>query len=103
MAIKNPNDPSQNIAILKLSNQGLTTSAHYERNTVIEGKSYSHIISDVKSTVSILSATVISSSVLGSGIWSTSLMIKPDLPVDKGVNVVLIDEQLRLHQNIAED
>lgn len=103
VAIKNPNDPSQNIAILKLSNQGLTTSAHYERNTVIEGKSYSHIISDVKSTVSILSATVISSSVLGSGIWSTSLMIKPDLPVDKGVNVVLIDEQLRLHQNIAED
>lgn len=103
VAIKNPKDPSQNIAILKLSDQGLTTSAHYERNTVVEGQTYSHIISDSKPHISILSATVISDSVLGSGIWSTSLMIKPDLPVDKAVKVILIDEQLRLHQNISAD
>lgn len=101
VAIKNPKDTSQNIAILKLSDQGLTTSAHYERSTMVEGKSYSHIIGGDNADISILSATVISDSVLVSGIWSTSLMIKPDLAVDNDISVVLIDESLRLHQHIG--
>ncbi len=106
VAVKNPKDPTQNIAILKLRNQGLTTSAHYERSTVVEGKSYSHIINNTKNkpdanVQTILSATVISDSVLTSGIYSTSLMINPGLPVDKNINVVLVDEHLRLHQNIV--
>ena len=103
VAIKNPKNPSENIAVLKLCDQALTTSAHYERNAIVEGKSYSHIISNDKTSTAppILSATVITDSVLGSGIWSTSLMIKPDLPINKDVVVVLIDEQLRLHQNIS--
>ncbi len=106
VAVKNPKDPTQNIAILKLRNQGLTTSAHYERSTVVEGKSYSHIINNTNAKSdtngqTILSATVISDSVLTSGIYSTSLMINPSLPIDKNINVVLVDEHLRLHQNIV--
>ncbi len=106
VAIKNPKDPSQNIAILQLSDQGLTTSAHYERSTLIEGKNYSHIMagsaqSDQSPATNILSATVISESVLTSGVYSTSLMIKPTLAVSNDINVILVDEQLRLHQNIT--
>jgi thiamine biosynthesis lipoprotein len=113
VAIKNPKNPKENIALLQLSNQGLTTSAHYERSTLVEGRSYSHIInaantanSDEKESSNnsseIISATVISHSVLTSGIYSTSLMINAKLIVDNNINVVLIDDQLRLHQNILK-
>ncbi len=106
IAIKNPKDPGQNIAVLQLRDQGLTTSAHYERSTLIEGKNYSHIIGGADhsgniSGANILSATVVSGSVLTSGIYSTSLMIKPALAVDDGISIILIDDQLRLHQNIS--
>ena len=107
IAIKNPKNPQENIAILQLSNQGLTTSAHYERSTLVEGESYSHIInansSNNKSnnTSVILSATVISHSVLTSGIYSTSLMVNSNLIVDDDINIVMIDDKLRLHQNIV--
>ncbi|KGJ94858.1 FAD:protein FMN transferase [Colwellia psychrerythraea] len=124
VAIKNPKNPQENIAILQLSNQGLTTSAHYERSTLVEGKSYSHIINSKSSnskssnasssntnekkkhndkasnTSAILSATVISHSVLTSGIYSTSLMVNSNLIIEGDINVVMIDEELRLHQNI---
>ena len=118
VAIKNPKNPQENIAILQLSNQGLTTSAHYERSTLVEGKSYSHIINSSSSnsnssnenssntndkannTSAILSATVISHSVLTSGIYSTSLMVNSTLVIEGDINVVMIDEELRLHQNI---
>lgn len=123
VAIKNPKNPQENIAILQLSNQGLTTSAHYERSTLVEGESYSHIINasssnsnssnanssnanekqhnDKTSNASaILSATVISHSVLTSGIYSTSLMVNSNLVIEGDISVVMIDDELRLHQNI---
>ncbi len=104
VALKNPKQPQQHIAVIQLCNQGLTTSAHYERSTQVEGRSYSHIIGkqETSNTAKIISATVISDSVMGSGIYSTALMIEPTLAVDKNISVVLIDDQLRLHQNIAE-
>ncbi len=111
VAIKNPKNPQENIAILQLSNQGLTTSAHYERSTVVEGESYSHIINSkgcnannskaqARNTSAILSATVISHSVLTSGIYSTSLMVNSSLEIEDNINIVMIDDELRLHQNI---
>lgn len=112
IALKNPKQPQQHIAVLQLCNQGLTTSAHYERSTQIEGKTYSHIINskvdDDKTVIpektppTVLSATVISNSVLTSGIYSTALMLNPTLEIDKDINIVLIDDQLRLHQNIQD-
>ncbi len=108
VAIKNPKNPQENIAILQLSNQGLTTSAHYERSTLVEGESYSHIINTNSNNTNeregkvsqILSATVISHSVLTSGIYSTSLMVNSSLVIEGDINVVMIDDELRLHQNI---
>lgn len=100
VAIKNPKNPRQQLAVIQLQNQGLTTSAHYERSTQVEGKNYSHIIGEEQGVLNILSATVISDSVLKSGVYSTSLMLNPGLSVSSDLGLILIDEQLRLHQNI---
>ena len=80
IGIKNPLDPSRYITHLPLQDQALTTSASYERNRIIEGESYSHIISTAPLQERIISTTVLSSSVVESGVFSTSLMIKPTLP-----------------------
>lgn len=100
VAIKNPKNPEQKLAIIQLRDQGLATSAHYERSTKIEGKNYSHIIGESQGKLRILSATVISGSVLTSGIFSTSLMLDSSLQVSNKLGLILIDDQLRLHQNI---
>lgn len=114
VAIKNPKDPSQHIAVVQLSNQGLTTSAHYERNTLVEGKSYSHIIDarteqtggvnlDTSDQLqpTILSATAISDSVLTSGLLTTALMIEPSLKPLPETHIVLIDDQLQVRHNLG--
>ena len=115
IAIKNPKDTRQHIAVVQLSNQGLTTSAHYERNTLVEGKSYSHIIdareahtgennSDTAENtgLTILSATAISDSVLSSGLMTTALMIDPSLVPLTEMHIVLIDDQLQIHHNLTQ-
>jgi thiamine biosynthesis lipoprotein len=81
VGIKNPLNPREFLHNIELENQALTTSASYERNYKIEDKIYSHIISKGSSENEILSASVISPSTLESGVYSTSLMIKPNLKV----------------------
>lgn len=113
VAIKNPKDTRQQIAVVQLSNQGLTTSAHYERNSQVEGKSYSHIIDareiqTLEKTPSacedsaplILSATAISDSVLTSGLMTTALMIDPSLNPLPNTHIVLVDDQLNIRHNL---
>jgi len=85
IGIKDPNNPSQNITEVEISNQALTTSASYERNSKIEGETFSHIISTKKFKNEVLSATVISDNCIQSGVYSTSLMINPDLKTNDKV------------------
>jgi len=75
VGIKNPQNPSEHIEIVSLENQALTTSASYERHYHIETKEYSHIIDTKEKTSQAHSVSVISSSCVESGIYSTSLMI----------------------------
>jgi len=107
VAIKNPKDTQQAIAVVQLSNQGLTTSAHYERSTQVEGKSYSHIIDtrdirskDKSTEITILSATAISDSVLTSGLLTTALMIDSNLKPLPNSSIVLVDDQLNIRHNL---
>ena len=79
IGIKNPLNPNEYITHAKISNQALTTSASYERNHRIEDRDYSHIISMDELQNKVLSATVISPSVVESGVYSTALMIEPTL------------------------
>ena len=79
VGIKNPKNPTEYSLHYEISNQALTTSASYERNHTVEGKSYSHIISRSDKEEEVLSATVIAPSTLESGVYSTSLMIETSL------------------------
>lgn len=104
VAIKNPKNPTENIALIQLTDQGLTTSAHYERTDIVDGQQYSHIIGQqTQFGATILSATVVTDSVMTSGVYSTALMLDPSLAIISKIGVVLIDQQLRLHQNIFSD
>jgi len=94
IGIKNPLNPSEYLTSVKLSNQALTTSASYERNHLVEEKSFSHIISPNGLQNRILSATVIGSSVLEAGVFSTALMIEPTLTTS--LKTILINEKLEL-------
>jgi len=100
IGIKNPKDKTHNLFSVNLENQALTTSANYERNITIEDKKFSHIISTQTKNDEILSATVISNSVLKSGIYSTSFMITSELDISEDIKVALIDNDLKIHQNI---
>ena len=100
IAIKNPHDPKKTLVTIKLKDQALTTSANYERNIKIEGKEFSHILSPAQQEEGIISATIISDSTLKSGIYSTSFMINTNIEIPEGLKVVLIDNELRLHQNL---
>lgn len=101
IGIKNPKNPEQNLLLVNISNQALTTSASYERNKNIENKNFSHIISKNSFEEEILSSTVISNTTLKSGVFSTSLMIDSACPFDNEIKVVLIDKDLNLHQNLV--
>ena len=92
VGIKNPLNPSEYLTHVTLKNQALTTSASYERHQKIEGKTYSHIIHTKELQTKIISTTVISSSVVESGVYSTALMIKPDMQTS--LQRILIDEGL---------
>lgn len=94
IGIKNPLNPKEYIQDVYLSNEALTTSASYERNQTVEGKSYSHIMHTQDLQSNILSASVISPTVLQSGVYSTALMVDPtlDVPFQK----ILIDKNLEI-------
>jgi len=94
IGIKNPLNPSEYLTSAKLSNQALTTSASYERNHLVEERSFSHIISPTGLQNRILSVTVIASSVLEAGVFSTALMIEPTLTTS--LKTILINKKLEL-------
>ena len=94
IGIKNPLNPKEYICYEKIRNQALTTSASYERSYRVEGKEYSHIISKENVEKEIISATVISSSTVESGVFSTALMLEPTLSCN--LKKILITKELRL-------
>ncbi len=74
VGIKNPSNPMEHITSIELCNMALTTSAHYERDYKIESKTFSHIINPKDFSSDIISATVISSNTLISGVFSTAIL-----------------------------
>ena len=98
ISVKNPKNKEEALFNLGLEHEGLTTSANYERSYSIGDLELPHIIGS--QSEAILSATVVSESVLKSGIYSTSFMIDTAIDFPDSLKVVLIDNDLKLHQNI---
>ena len=85
IGIKDPHNHEKHIEYVEIEEQALTTSATYERNYTIEKKTFSHIISKNEHIKTPYSVTVISSTCVDSGVYSTALMIDPNLKHDKKV------------------
>jgi FAD:protein FMN transferase len=100
IAIKNPLNQEQNLISINLHNKALTTSANSERWYEIEGEKFPHIQSRNIMKQEVLSATIIADSALISGIFSTAFMVGVDIDIPDEIKVALIDNQLKLHQNI---
>jgi thiamine biosynthesis lipoprotein len=94
IGIKNPLEPTTYITHATIANQALTTSASYERNHQIQGRDYSHIISKSQQQKDIISATVIASTVVESGVFSTALMIEPKIQTK--LQKILIGHDLKI-------
>jgi thiamine biosynthesis lipoprotein len=95
VGVKNPLNTSTYISHVTLFNEALTTSASYERSIKIEDKSYSHIFSkESHLQQEIISATVMASSVVESGVFSTALMVKPQLTCH--LKKILITNELKI-------
>ncbi|MEA1918517.1 MAG: FAD:protein FMN transferase [Campylobacterota bacterium] len=88
IGVKNPKNPDEHIAYFELENEALATSASYERNYKIEDEVYSHIIATCKVEKEMLSATVISSTCVESGVYATALMINSELPCKNKIYLV---------------
>jgi len=95
IGIKNPKEPKEHLLYVDLQNAALTTSASYERNTTIEGKSFSHILSKGEVKNGILSSSVLSNSALISGVFSTALNI--DSTLKSKYKTIKIDQNLEIH------
>ena len=88
VGIKNPQNTDEYAQEVELYNQALTTSASYERNYRIEDRVYSHIISKGKENNQVKSVSIISENCVESGVYSTSLMISPNLQTDNKVIIL---------------
>ena len=97
IGIKNPHDPSQYLTHMEIQNQALTTSASYERSHQVEADAYSHIITTSPMQSEILSTTVIAPSTVEAGVFSTALMLQPQLK--HRYESLLIAKDLTLHKH----
>jgi len=76
VGIKNPKEPSLDIAIIVLSDKALATSGHYERSYTVGGKVFSHIISSPEDKMpKPLQASVICDKAMVAGVFATTLSI----------------------------
>lgn len=89
IAVKNPKEKDNNLFFVELENQALTTSASYERNYKIEHKNFSHIFSKESINNRVLSASVVSSSCVESGVFSTALMVDENIKTNHEKYLIL--------------
>ena len=85
IGIKDPKNPNIMATFVELENQAITTSASYERGYEIAGKRFSHILSGESYEQRYQSVSVISKSCVQSGIFSTAMMIDPDIKLNDKV------------------
>jgi thiamine biosynthesis lipoprotein len=93
IGVTNPQNKNEFLFTVDIENQALTTSASYERNTIVENVEYSHIIKRENKS-DILSATVVSHSCLNSGVYATSLMC--DTSINNLNETYLINKDLEV-------
>ena len=100
-AIPDPQAPGRPMFGLDLEDQALTTSAHYARRREIKGGVLSHVVGADPGRARWASASVVSRSALVSGIYSTALLIDPDIDLPPDVLAVVVDRDNVIHRLAA--
>lgn len=104
-AVPDPRRPQAMLFALDLQDQALTTSAHYARHRLIRarpgaarGLPLSHVRSPQAAVQGArwVSASVLSTSTLISGIYSTALLSRDELVLPDGATAVLVDAEGRI-------
>ncbi|WP_181902146.1 FAD:protein FMN transferase [Thalassotalea euphylliae] len=98
IALANPVEQGQIVCTLPLYNQAFTTSGHSERAFFCGQQSRSHILARDGVSRQVLSASVLSHSVLLSGIYSTALAIEPMLVIPRTIASLFVDQELQVRQ-----
>jgi FAD:protein FMN transferase len=100
-AVQDPTQPQRMLFAMDLENQALATSGHYARKRKLQDGELSHVLQNDSTPATEqpwLSASVISNSTLISGIYSTSLLLAPQLTLPAGVLAITVDAARRIHQ-----
>lgn len=79
VGIQNPDSQDTNIMEVELNNRSLCTSGHSKRFTTIENETISHIISAKHYDKNHTQVSIIAPTTVDAGIWSTALLINPNL------------------------
>jgi len=100
-AVQDPTQPQRVLFAMDLENQALATSGHYARKRKLQDGELSHVLQNDSAPATEqpwLSASVISNSTLISGIYSTSLLLAPQLTLPTDVLALTVDAARRIHQ-----
>jgi thiamine biosynthesis lipoprotein len=96
-AIPHPLEPQKMLFGLDLHNQALTTSGHYARQRALKDGVLSHVIPSTPIAQGWLSASVVSTSALVSGIYSTALLLNDNINLPNECFAVVVDATGRIH------
>ncbi len=86
IGIENPENSSENIAVVQLQESSLCTSGHSKRFQEIEGERLSHIVSLKNNDYKQIS--VIAPTTVDAGVWSTALLVDPNLKPPSHIKIV---------------
>ncbi|WP_263833886.1 FAD:protein FMN transferase [Sulfurospirillum oryzae] len=92
IGIQDPENSEVNLTIRELHNASLCTSGHSKRYTSIEKQRFSHIIApmlDESSTVRQNQISIMAPTTVDAGVWSTALLVNPQLRLPKHLIKIL--------------
>ncbi len=99
VGIRDPENKEHLLMTLAVENVAITTSGNTERQTQVGGKKVGHIVGQGGDN-RLLSATVISDSAMAGGIFSTALVVKPDLVLPDDIQQVLIGADRKIYSDL---
>lgn len=88
IGIQDPDSPDSNIMEVELTNCSLCTSGHSKRFTTIENEPMSHVISAKQSDKKHIQISIIAPTTVDAGVWSTALLINPNLKPPAHIQLV---------------
>jgi FAD:protein FMN transferase len=96
IGIKNPQNPSEDLFSVELTECSMTSSGHYERGVTVETRRFSHVIENKNTHSSLLQASAIHKSALTAGVFSTALLIDESVKAPSDISLHLVNDKLEI-------